>query len=176
MPGEDEARLAFPGATRTLDPPPAGTIAVVDVGGISTEIAVGTLAGGVAWARSFPVGSSALAAGCAGDPPSPGDLERMRAAARAAFAAVPVPPADHAVAVGGSAASLPTIVGPVLDAAALERALASSPRGPPRRSRGCTVSPTSGRSCCPRAYWCSTRPPKGWAGRCGSAAADCARA
>ena len=39
------------------------------------------------------------------------------------FGDAPIPHADDAVAVGGSAASLPTLVGPVLDAAALERAL-----------------------------------------------------
>ena len=84
--GDDEARLAFRGATSTLPAPPQGTIAVVDVGGMSTEIAVGTLAGGVTWARSFPIGSSALLGRCHGDPPSPADLATMRAAARAAFA------------------------------------------------------------------------------------------
>jgi exopolyphosphatase/guanosine-5'-triphosphate,3'-diphosphate pyrophosphatase len=130
VPGEHEARLAFAGATRTLESPPRGSIAVVDVGGLSTEIAVGTMAGGVTWARSYAIGSSALAAGCAADPPSPTDMAAMRAAARAAFAAGRpraarvIPPADHAIAVGGSAASLPTLVGPVLDRAALERALA----------------------------------------------------
>jgi exopolyphosphatase/guanosine-5'-triphosphate,3'-diphosphate pyrophosphatase len=147
VPGEHEARLAFVGATRTLESPLDGTIAVVDVGGMSTEIAVGTMAGGVTWARSYAIGSSALAAGCREDPPSAADIEAMRAAARAAFerghevdtaagdgdragsdevgeAARGIPPADHAIAVGGSAASLPTLVGPVLDAAALERALA----------------------------------------------------
>jgi exopolyphosphatase / guanosine-5'-triphosphate,3'-diphosphate pyrophosphatase len=131
VPGEDEARLAFLGATRTLEVPPAGTIAVVDVGGLSTEIAVGTLAGGVAWARSYPVGSAVLSAHCAGDPPTPADMETMRAVARAAFAGhAPPAAADHAVAVGGSAASLPTLVGPVLDAPALERALAKLTAAP----------------------------------------------
>ena len=48
----------------------------------------------------------------------------MRAAARAALLAHAVPPADHAIAVGGSAASMPTLVGAVLDPAALDRALA----------------------------------------------------
>ncbi len=121
--GDDEARLAFRGATSTLAAPPPGTIAVVDVGGGSTEIAVGTLAGGVTWSHSFAIGSSALAGRCHGDPPSLEDLATMRAAAQEAFAGVPVPVADDAVAVGGSAASLPTLVGPVLDAPALERAL-----------------------------------------------------
>src|SRR5687768_13888598 len=48
---DDEGRLAFAGATRTLERAPEGTVAVVDVGGLSTEIAVGTLAGGVTWLR-----------------------------------------------------------------------------------------------------------------------------
>ncbi|HZB77218.1 MAG TPA: hypothetical protein VE526_13395 [Solirubrobacteraceae bacterium] len=121
--GGEEARLAFHGAARTLDPPPGGTLAVVDVGGGSTEIAVGSLAEGVTWSRSFAVGSASLLAGCSADPPTPADLARMRARARAAFAGAAIPGADDAVAVGGSAASLPALVGPVLDAAALERAL-----------------------------------------------------
>jgi exopolyphosphatase/guanosine-5'-triphosphate,3'-diphosphate pyrophosphatase len=134
VPGEREARLAFAGATRTFEPAPAGTIAVVDVGGMSTEIAVGTMTGGVTWARSYAIGSSALAAGCEDDPPSADDMAAMRAAARAAFeGGRAVPPADHAIAVGGSAASLPTLVGPVLDAVALERALAVLTSAPARQ-------------------------------------------
>jgi exopolyphosphatase / guanosine-5'-triphosphate,3'-diphosphate pyrophosphatase len=123
VPGDHEARLAFAGATRTLETPPEGTIAVVDVGGMSTEIAIGTMAGGVTWARSYAIGSSALAAGCRHDPPSRNDIAHIRTAARTAFAIAPIPPADHAIAVGGSAASLPTLVGPVLDMPALERAV-----------------------------------------------------
>ena len=122
---DDEGRLAFAGATRTLEQPPEGTIAVVDVGGMSTEIAVGTIAGGVSWLRSYPIGSGQLALRCRADPPSPVDLEMIGAAAEGAFAAGgEPPPLDLAVAVGGSAASLPTLVGPVLDGAAIERALA----------------------------------------------------
>ena len=121
--GDDEGRLAFAGATRTLERPPDGTVAVVDVGGLSTEIAIGTLAGGVSWLRSFAVGSALLADSCRADPPSRADLAAMQAMAAAAFAVTVLPRADHAVAVGGSAASLPTLVGPVIDAAATERAL-----------------------------------------------------
>jgi exopolyphosphatase / guanosine-5'-triphosphate,3'-diphosphate pyrophosphatase len=120
---DDEGRLAFAGATRTLERAPEGTVAVVDVGGLSTEIAVGTLAGGVTWLRSFPVGSALLSGRCRADPPSRADLEAMHAAAAAAFAVADLPRPDHAIAVGGSAASLPTLVGPVLDQAALEHAL-----------------------------------------------------
>ena len=124
-PGEHEARLAFAGATRTLEQPPEGTIAVVDVGGMSTEIAVGTMAGGVTWARSYAIGSSALAARLPRTTRRrPSDVERMpRRRARGVRRRAPIRRADHAIAVGGSAASLPTLVGPVLDAAALERAL-----------------------------------------------------
>ncbi len=49
----------------------------------------------------------------------------MTAAAEAELAAADLPRIDHAVAVGGSAASLPTLIGPVLDDAALARALAT---------------------------------------------------
>src|SRR5215218_7269719 len=104
---DDEGRLAFAGATRTLERPPDGTIAVVDVGGMSTEIAIGTMAEGVTWLRSFAIGSGMLAGRCREDPPSRADLKAMRAAADAAF----------------HAADAPTLVGPVLDRAALERAL-----------------------------------------------------
>jgi exopolyphosphatase / guanosine-5'-triphosphate,3'-diphosphate pyrophosphatase len=120
----DEGRLAFAGATRTLERPPEGTIAVVDVGGLSTEIALGTMDAGVTWLRSFGVGSALLAGRCRADPPSRADIETMHAVASRAFAAADMPRPDHAVAVGGSAASLPTLVGPVIDGAALERALA----------------------------------------------------
>jgi exopolyphosphatase/guanosine-5'-triphosphate,3'-diphosphate pyrophosphatase len=81
------------------------------------------MARGVTWARSFPIGSGSLARRCHADPPSRVDLAAMRAAAAEAFAAADIPRPDDAVAVGGSAASLPTLVGPVLDPPALERAL-----------------------------------------------------
>ena len=58
--GHEEARLAFLGATRTFSGPLDGSIAVVDVGGGSTEIAVGSLGGGVTWCwtGSGPTASS----------------------------------------------------------------------------------------------------------------------
>jgi exopolyphosphatase / guanosine-5'-triphosphate,3'-diphosphate pyrophosphatase len=45
---EDEARLCFVGATRTLPARADGTIAVIDVGGGSSEIAIGDPDGRVA--------------------------------------------------------------------------------------------------------------------------------
>jgi len=122
--GAEEARLAFLGATRTLGRPLAGRVGVVDVGGGSTELAVGTLAGGVEWAASFELGSGTLAdRHLRADPPTPAQLRALRADAALALAGAAPPPVATAVAVGGSAASLRRLVGPVLDGLALERAL-----------------------------------------------------
>ena len=71
--GDEEANLSFVGAVGDLDPGD-GPFVVVDVGGGSTELVVGTLEGGKATvqaARSVDVGSVRLTERClAGDPPS----------------------------------------------------------------------------------------------------------
>ncbi len=122
--GEEEARLAFLGATRTFGDPLAGRVAVVDVGGGSTEIAVGTSAAGVEWSASLPFGSGVLADRfLRGDPPHPDELAAARLHAERALDGLEPPAVDRALAVGGSAASLRRLVGPVLDRAALDRAL-----------------------------------------------------
>jgi exopolyphosphatase/guanosine-5'-triphosphate,3'-diphosphate pyrophosphatase len=121
--GEEEARLAFLGATRTLAEPPAGRVAVVDVGGGSSEIAIGTAAG-VEWWRSLAVGSGRLTdEHVRSDPPSAGALAAMRAHAHAALAGLDIPPVDTAIAVGGSATSVCRLVGEVLEPVAVDRAL-----------------------------------------------------
>ena len=122
--GPEEARLAFLGATRTLGEPLPGTIGVVDVGGGSTELAIGTLDGGAAWSESFRVGSGLLTDGYRrSDPPSAAELHAMREHAHGVFDGLALPPVDVAVAVGGSAASLRRLVGPLLDAGSLQEAL-----------------------------------------------------
>jgi exopolyphosphatase/guanosine-5'-triphosphate,3'-diphosphate pyrophosphatase len=129
--GLEEARLAFLGATRTLGQPLPGRVAVVDVGGGSTEIAVGTLDGGVEWCASFPFGSGFLADAYLGsDPPSPAELEAVSAYAAAALEDIDPGPIDVAVAVGGSAASLRRLVGSELDPDSLQRALGLLRSGP----------------------------------------------
>jgi exopolyphosphatase/guanosine-5'-triphosphate,3'-diphosphate pyrophosphatase len=122
--GEEEARLAFLGATRTAGRGLSGRVAVVDVGGGSSEIAVGTVRGGVEWWASLPFGSGLLAdTYCASDPPRAEELARVRAHVAGALRELTPGPVETALAVGGSAASLRRLVGPVLDDASLARAL-----------------------------------------------------
>jgi exopolyphosphatase/guanosine-5'-triphosphate,3'-diphosphate pyrophosphatase len=129
---DDEARLAFAGATRVLAAPTEGSIAVVDVGGGSTEIAIGTLAEGVTWSRSFRIGSGYLADSyLRSDPPGAGELDAARSHAAGVFEGLSTPPIERAVACGGSAASLRRMAGAELTHDALERAvrlLAGAPR------------------------------------------------
>jgi len=122
--GREEARLAFLGATRTLGRPLEGTVGVVDVGGGSTEIAIGTVPEGATWSESFRVGSGLLTdAYRRSDPPSAAELHAMREHAHGVFEGLELPVVDAAVAVGGSAASLRRLVGAVLDPESLQRAM-----------------------------------------------------
>jgi len=101
------------------------------VGGGSTEIAVGTLAGGVEWATSFAFGSGFLAdAYLGGDPPSADELSAVRTHAARALAGIAPGRVDIAIAVGGSAASLRRLVGEALDEQSLTRALRVLTSGP----------------------------------------------
>lgn len=127
----EEARLAFAGATCALDGRPGEPVAVADVGGGSVQLAVGTCARGASWSVSLPLGSGDLAAAhLIADPPSEAELAALRAAVETALADVEPPPVAHALAVGGSATSLRRLVGPRLDAAGLERALATLTAAP----------------------------------------------
>ena len=120
--GEEEARLAFQGAARAAGA--LGTLAVIDVGGGSTEVAVGAAAGLVVAAQSIPVGSSVLAKTyLRSDPPGEAELEAVRAEVARAFGGFEAPAVDTAVAVGGSASSLLHLAGAELGPAELARAL-----------------------------------------------------
>ena len=75
----EEGRLAFLGATKTLGHPAEGKIAVVDVGGASSEIVIGTIAKGAKKVKSFAVGSGSLAESyLKGDPPSAAEIRKVR--------------------------------------------------------------------------------------------------
>jgi exopolyphosphatase/guanosine-5'-triphosphate,3'-diphosphate pyrophosphatase len=122
--GEEEARLAFVGAAGTLDHVPAGELGVVDVGGGSSELVVGTAPDQVRWSASFAVGSGDLADGyLCSDPPSGSELAQARAQIARALDGLDVPRPTEAVAVGGSAASLRRLAGPLLDSVAFDRSL-----------------------------------------------------
>jgi exopolyphosphatase/guanosine-5'-triphosphate,3'-diphosphate pyrophosphatase len=79
---------------------------------------------GVTWSASFRIGSGFLAdAYLRSDPPSAADLDNMRKHAAGVFDGLDVPPADLAVAVGGSATSLRRLIGAVLDVDTVARGL-----------------------------------------------------
>ncbi len=121
---EEEARLAFLGATRTLGHRLEGLVGVVDVGGGSTEIAIGTVDEGVSWWASFRLGSGQLADDYLHtNPPAPDEMDAMRAHAAGVLDGGEMPMPRSAVAVGGSAASLRRLVGPVLEPESAARAL-----------------------------------------------------
>lgn len=122
--GEEEARLSFVGATKTLGTPTEGPVAVVDVGGGSTEVAVGTVAGGMSWSESFRIGSGFLTDSYVrSDPPSARELHAVREHVGGVFEGLRTPRVEGAVAVGGSATSLRRLVGAELAHDTLERAI-----------------------------------------------------
>jgi exopolyphosphatase / guanosine-5'-triphosphate,3'-diphosphate pyrophosphatase len=121
---EEEGRLAFIGATKSLGHPVDGTVAVVDVGGGSSEVVYGTVPGGVTEVRSFKIGSGSLAEDhLESDPPSASEIRELRDHISLFFHGVELAHPDRAVAVGGSATSLRTLVGAVLEYETLERAV-----------------------------------------------------
>ncbi len=118
----EEGELSFLGATKALGHPAEGRIAVVDVGGGSTELTFGDIDDGVDSARSFPIGSGALSEEMVeNDPPTPSEIRRLRDRIDDFFKGVEVEQPDQAVAVGGSATSLRRLVGAVLEYETLER-------------------------------------------------------
>jgi exopolyphosphatase/guanosine-5'-triphosphate,3'-diphosphate pyrophosphatase len=121
---EEEGRLAFIGATKTLGHPVEGLVGVVDVGGGSSEIVLGTVTGGVEKVHSFKIGSGSLADDhLENDPPSAAEIRAVREQLSDYFEGVEVEQPDQAVAVGGSATSLRKLVGASLEYETLERAV-----------------------------------------------------
>ena len=111
--GDEEARLAFAGAVGDLEPDD-GPFVVVDVGGGSTEVVVGSLTSSgpqVAAARSVDVGCVRLTERCLpDDPPAPEQVAAAREVAAGilagAFAAVPVDDVRTWVGVSGTVTTL----------------------------------------------------------------------
>jgi exopolyphosphatase/guanosine-5'-triphosphate,3'-diphosphate pyrophosphatase len=121
---EEEGRLSFIGATKTLGHPVSGKVGVVDVGGGSTEVILGEAHGGAEEVRSWPVGSGVLANELiSSDPPSAAEIRKVRDRIDDIFAEVEIEHPAQAVAVGGSATSLRRLVGAVLEYETLERGI-----------------------------------------------------
>ena len=120
----EEGRLAFLGATKTLGHPVQGEVGVVDVGGGSSEVVLGSAGEGLRSVESFKIGSGTLADDfLSNDPPSPSELRAVREYIAEFFAGVEFEQPDQAVAVGGSATSLRSLVGAALEYETLERAI-----------------------------------------------------
>jgi exopolyphosphatase / guanosine-5'-triphosphate,3'-diphosphate pyrophosphatase len=103
---EEEGRLAFEGAVAETDASP-GAVAVCDVGGGSTEIVVGDRRRAPEFCRSLELGSLRLTRRFLDvDPPSKRAVRRARADVERQLEAVDAPPAEAALATGGSARSL----------------------------------------------------------------------
>src|SRR3954453_9947820 len=69
---EQEGRFAFIGATKSLSHPVEGKVAVVDVGGGSSEVIYGTVPDGVDEVKSFKIGSGCLSEEYLESEPAPG--------------------------------------------------------------------------------------------------------
>ncbi|MEA2496573.1 MAG: exopolyphosphatase / guanosine-5-triphosphate,3-diphosphate pyrophosphatase [Thermoleophilaceae bacterium] len=119
-----EAELSFLGATSMSEIEGDGPVAVADVGGGSSELAIGHPGAKPEWWHSLAIGSAALARRCiTSDPPTPEEVANCRDRAAEVIGALDPPPVQTALAVGGSATSLRLLAGPRLDDRALERAL-----------------------------------------------------
>jgi exopolyphosphatase/guanosine-5'-triphosphate,3'-diphosphate pyrophosphatase len=112
---EEEGRLAYAGAVATADIELPRQIAVCDVGGASTEIAIGDPISAPDWVQSVDLGSVRLTVRVHG-------TEAARAEAANAFASVDPPAVQAALAVGGSARAARRLVGPWLGEAELSEA------------------------------------------------------
>ncbi|HZR95710.1 MAG TPA: hypothetical protein VFA56_08445 [Gaiellaceae bacterium] len=127
---DEEGRLAYAGAVATAAVELRAPLAVCDVGGASTEIAVGSPDAAPDWVASVDLGSVRLTERA-------GSLEEARSEARNAFADVEPDRVAVALAVGGSARATRRLVGPWLGDAELHEALriveTSTPRELTRR-------------------------------------------
>jgi exopolyphosphatase/guanosine-5'-triphosphate,3'-diphosphate pyrophosphatase len=131
---DEEGALAYRGALSRLDRAPRGPVGVVDVGGGSTEIAVGKSASGPSWIRSVDLGSLRLRRlALRGDPPSRRELAAAREIVSDALTALRPPELRLALAAGGSARALARLVGRRLDPETVAPAVSLLARRPSRK-------------------------------------------
>lgn len=113
---EEEGRLAWEGAVAGLEET-VGAVAVVDLGGGSCEVAVGTPRDGVDWVRSRDAGALRVTRSfLVSEQPTVGETWAAREEIRALLGDLDPPHAEHAYAVGGTARALGRILGKRYDA------------------------------------------------------------
>ncbi|MFC6286297.1 exopolyphosphatase [Nocardioides sp. GCM10027113] len=118
--GDEEAALAYDGALRHLRTPPAEPLLMIDIGGGSTELVLGTR-GGPEVAHSMDIGSVRLhERHLHDDPPTADQVAACVADIDAALDACPVDPARAATVVGVAGTVLSVVAG-VLDLPAYDR-------------------------------------------------------
>ncbi len=121
---QEEGRLAFVGATGSVHLPSRRRVAVVDVGGGSSQIVAGSNREGIVWTGTIDLGSRRLASReLAGDPPTSVELAAAREDVERLVEKLELPDVRSAFAVGGSARALKRLVGGRLGVDELAQAL-----------------------------------------------------
>jgi exopolyphosphatase / guanosine-5'-triphosphate,3'-diphosphate pyrophosphatase len=127
----EEAQLAFVGALSGASIPAGRTVAVVDVGGGSAQVVVGSRREGPRWTRSIDLGSQRLTSRLlAADPPGADAIAAAREEIDRYLVGFDPPTPRTALAVGGSARALKRICGSRLETGELDdvlRLLADTP-------------------------------------------------
>lgn len=127
---DEEGRLAFAGAVAAAESV-AGSIAVCDTGGGSTEVVVGTVRGGPAWTRSYDLGAVRLTERfLPEDPPGKRALALAREEVQRQLSGFVPPLPQAALAAGGTARALRKMAGRTLGPAELAEALRELCRRP----------------------------------------------
>ena len=120
----DEGRLAFLGALGSVRVPARKIVAVVDVGGGSAQVTIGSRRTGPVWVRSIDLGSLRLTRRCLpDDPPGLDAAEAARHEVARVLERFAPPLPGRAFAVGGSARAVRRMVGDDLDASSLAEAV-----------------------------------------------------
>jgi exopolyphosphatase / guanosine-5'-triphosphate,3'-diphosphate pyrophosphatase len=112
----EEAHLAFVGALSVAGPPAGRLVGVVDVGGGSAQVVIGSRRQGPIWTRSIDIGSQRLTSRMrASDPPGGAAIGAARAEVDRYLEGFDPPHPRTMLAVGGSARALKRMGGGRLD-------------------------------------------------------------
>jgi exopolyphosphatase/guanosine-5'-triphosphate,3'-diphosphate pyrophosphatase len=116
---DEEGRYAYEGAAAMLDREPK-VLAVCDIGGGSTEVAVGLRDLGPVFLRSFDIGSMRLTSRFFDGRPTASEVKAARDFARGRLLDLDAPAPTAALATGGTAGALRKIAGRNLEAELLD--------------------------------------------------------